>query len=704
MSLTLKTLVRTGVVSAVALLCCRGLVASQPSDIIRAEFESWIQHPNAANATVYNATDSAGNGMDCAKIIEDPNGGYIAVYHVLQGSGLFSVYLATSTDLVHWTYQANLGTQASQPTIQLLSNGGFLVLWEAVNSSGADNHIRFSYYSSRANLFAATTSQTFDAPQTLSTCAEGTPSIYSVTLSPDLANSVIDVGGHYNSACSVDQQQHGKLIDFTTWVTAPANAMNNAVKYFGVNGNIGERDAVNYRGYNFELIEGNPQNPVNWSDWGIYCYDFQTGNADQLAIKTAGGSTSFANPRITRLTAPNGQPAIVVTIFIPSQGAAAGEAGEMIYYQTYGYTTSDGDEPATLTSDFNRTGIYTNGSTFSSTGGFDGVGYAYSSYLFPGSLNTWQTPEFSVAAADANDVVSASGQTIALPAAEYGTLNLLGAAVNGAQPSQTFTVTYSDQSSVTFSQNMSDWCIPQNYTGETTALRMSYRDEYNGTENSGSTCGIYTYSLGLNPEKTLNSVTLPNNSNVEILAITPVAMSPTWVSLASAFNAAGIYIDGVTFSSSGGADGQGNAYSGDLLGLNQTWGNNTFSMGLPNSNNVVKAAGNVINLPSGQFSTLKMLATGVNGAQTSQVFTVTYSDNSTATFKQSLSDWHTSAGYTGESIAYAMDYRDTYSGSKNTATFNLYGYAFAINNAKIVKSITLPSNSDVVVSALTLAP
>jgi hypothetical protein len=211
---------------------------------------SWtavIQNVTTATASTYNATDSAGNGMDCAKIIQDPNGGYIAVYHVLQSTGLFNVYLATSTDLIHWTYRAILGTQASQPTIQFLSNGGFLVLWEAVNSSGANNHIRFNYYSSRANLLAGTTAQTFDAPQTLSTCAEGTPSIYSVTLSPNLANSVIDVGGHYNANCSIDAEQRGKLINFTTWVTAPATAINNAVAAFGVAGNIGDRDALNYR-------------------------------------------------------------------------------------------------------------------------------------------------------------------------------------------------------------------------------------------------------------------------------------------------------------------------------------------------------------------------------------------------------------------------------------------------------------------------
>lgn len=679
------------------------LYASQPSDSMRAEFESYIQNVTSATASTYNAEDSNGNGMDCAKIIQDPNGGYIAVYHVLQSSGLFSVYLATSTDLIHWTYQTVLGTGASQPTIQFLSNGGFLVLWEQVNSSGADNHIHFNYYSSRSNLFSATVAQSFDAPQTLSTCAEGTPSIYSVTLSPDIAHSVIDVGGHYYMNCDKDQEQHGKLINFSTWVTAPAAQINNAILYWGVAGNIGERDALNYRGYNFELIEGDLE-LGNWADWDIYCYDFQTGNSDKLSITTAGGSTSFANPRITRLIAPNGQPAIVTTIFIPSQGAASGEAGELIYYHTYGFSTSGGDEPATLTSSYSRTGIYTDGSTFGATGGLDDAGHAYSAYLLPEALNTWNTPEFSVASANSANSVTASGQTISLPSAEYGTLNLLATGVNANQPSQSFTVTYSDNSTSTLTQGFSSWFSPQNYTGETTALEMSYGNLYSGTKDTTNTYGIYTYALPLNPSKTLSSITLPNNNNVQILGMTPVPTDPVWVPLSSYYNATGIYIDGVTFGSTGGADSDGNAYSGNLLGLNQTWTNNTFLLGTPNYANVVKSAGKVISLPAGQFSTLKMLATGLNGAQTSQSFTVTYSDNSTSTFTQSMSDWHTSGGYSGESEQYTMSYRDTYSGGEDTATFYLYGYAFTLNNAKTVKSITLPSNSNVVVVAMTMVP
>ena len=108
-------------------------------------------------------------------------------------------------------------------------------------------------------------------------------------------------------------------------------------------------------------------------------------------------------------------------------------------------------------------------------------------------------------------------------------------------------------------------------------------------------------------------------------------------------------------------------------------------------------------LPAGKFSTLKLLATGVNGNQISQKFIVTYTDGSTTTFTQSLSDWCTPQSYTGESKAILMSYRDNSNGTRDTRAMTLYGYTFSLSNAKTVKSITLPSNRNVVVLAMNLS-
>jgi hypothetical protein len=109
-------------------------------------------------------------------------------------------------------------------------------------------------------------------------------------------------------------------------------------------------------------------------------------------------------------------------------------------------------------------------------------------------------------------------------------------------------------------------------------------------------------------------------------------------------------------------------------------------------------------LPAGQFSTLLMLATGVNGSQAGQTFAVTYSDGTSATFTQSLSDWFKPQNFASESEVVTMTRRNSNLGLPNNGPFYLYGYSFSLNNTKTVSSITLPGNSNVKVFALTLVP
>jgi hypothetical protein len=98
-----------------------------------------------------------------------------------------------------------------------------------------------------------------------------------------------------------------------------------------------------------------------------------------------------------------------------------------------------------------------------------------------------------------------------------------------------------------------------------------------------------------------------------------------------------------------------------------------------------------------------LLATGVNGNQVSQKFVVTYTDGSTTSFTQSLSDWCTPQNYTGESNAISMPYRDLSNGTRDTRTVMLYGYTLNLSAAKTVRSLTLPSNRNVVVMAIALS-
>ena len=169
------------------------------------------------------------------------------------------------------------------------------------------------------------------------------------------------------------------------------------------------------------------------------------------------------------------------------------------------------------------------------------------------------------------------------------------------------------------------------------------------------------------------------------------------------YNVNGIYTDNTTFSITGGLDGDGNAYSSNLLGTSVAWNGTTFTLGP--ANNPDAWSNTTITLPAGQFSTLVILAAAVNVTEdgTTQTFTVNYTDNSTTTLTQNFSDWYNPLGFNGESIVKSMAYRDTYTGGKDDRTFDLYGYSFAINPNKTVSSITLPATRDVVVLAAALS-
>src|SRR5262249_39357791 len=125
--------------------------------------------------------------------------------------------------------------------------------------------------------------------------------------------------------------------------------------------------------------------------------------------------------------------------------------------------------------------------------------------------------QFRLGPANAADVVDSA--TISLPSRPFSTLNMLAAAVNGNQASQTFTVTYTDGTSQSFTQSVSDWAHPQNFVGESIAVSMGHRDISDGTTQVRNV-NVYAYSFALNTGKTVKSVTLPNNRNVVVLAIT----------------------------------------------------------------------------------------------------------------------------------------------------------------------------------------
>ncbi len=452
------------------------------------------------------------------------------------------------------------------------------------------------------------------------------------------------------------------------------------------------------------------------------------------------------------------------------------------------------DVQVDLSDNYNLVGITSDGTK--TTGGLDGSGNTLSANLL-GTTQTVGGVPYVIGAAGASNVVQATGQTISVPAGQYAELDLLATGVNGNQVAQKFTIHYSDGTSATVTENISDWFTPQNYSGESTAVSMAYRNLSGGGKDS-RTFDVFGYRIALDDTKTIASITLPADKNVEVLAMTAIAAAPaptglqaaagtgneidlswtgstgtatgynvyrgtasggesatplnstplpasatgyqdttalpgntyyyvvravngpvvgpasletsftatasatTQVDLTGAYNAVGIAANGSTFS--GGLDGVGYALSSTLLGTSQTWNGQTFNVAAAGANNVVRATGQTVTLPAGQYSQIELLATAVDGNQVSQSFVVHYSDGSSQTITQSLSDWYSPQNYSGESTAVTMVYRNSAGGQTDNRDFYVYGYVFQVDNSKTVTSITLPANQHVDVVAIDAVP
>jgi alpha-mannosidase len=177
-----------------------------------------------------------------------------------------------------------------------------------------------------------------------------------------------------------------------------------------------------------------------------------------------------------------------------------------------------GTVPADLSTAFNVTAIYKDGSKFAPSASIDNDGNALSAEQ-AGSEQVGAGVIFKLGPANHPNAVT--GKTIALPVGKFGSLRLLAVAVNGSQEMQNFTINYADGTSTSFTQTLSDWSDAGNAKGESAAAEMGYRTMEDGAKDANP---FYThaYSFPLDAGKTVQSLSLPANRDVLVLGVTLV--------------------------------------------------------------------------------------------------------------------------------------------------------------------------------------
>lgn len=282
----------------------------------------------ASQLHTYQAKDEKGMSMDCLKVFQTEKGQYMGLYHGFH-NGVFSVHLARSTDLLSWKHVVKLDDHASQATIWIADDDSYLIAYEKALPNSC--WIRLRSYECLTKLSNGAFQDEYDIPRSLAPTAEGTPSFELVARRGNtLEHSEIRLRFHYYKDAHVDRLAQGTLRDFKAWDAQPLRQINAELISRGAHGNIGDRDRFEWKGESFYLQEVQFKRG-DWSSWRVFLCDAEGMPIKQLPVKTHSGSVAFCNPNITWVTDAEGERKLVVTLFLPSEGSAHGEAGELIY-------------------------------------------------------------------------------------------------------------------------------------------------------------------------------------------------------------------------------------------------------------------------------------------------------------------------------------------------------------------------------------
>jgi hypothetical protein len=317
------------------LSCLIACLVLAPSAGAAVPYREALEQVTKADGYRYTTRDHLGRSMDTLKILRRGSKGYLGVYHTFSG-GRFSVHVATSRNLVAWRHRATLAGNASQPTVAHGPGKGYLVAYEKDSGcKGGNNCLAFRRYDSARGLFSAKhRGRERRIERTFSKCAEGTPNFYGVT------SRSFEIGFHYFQDCRVDRQARGTYNLATgSWRPRTLPSTDRLLLAAGADpgGNIGDRDVVFYgpAGADRSIYEG--MTGPRSAGFGVWrCFAEEGGVITQLRVRTHGASTACANPTVTNATLPDGRAGLIVTYFIPVEGAGRNEAGTLVFWRAYG--------------------------------------------------------------------------------------------------------------------------------------------------------------------------------------------------------------------------------------------------------------------------------------------------------------------------------------------------------------------------------
>lgn len=310
---------------------------------------------------------------------------------------------------------------------------------------------------------------------------------------------------------------------------------------------------------------------------------------------------------------------------------------------------------------------------------------------------------------DGNDnAVICDKQTIPVTDSKYSSIRILLTSTTGdTTDHQTgkFRIVYEDGSFSEGRVTIAKWTSTDGdaLNDKPTVFTTTHLHSSSGDQ---STFGrIYSAYLIPTPGKVVSSIVLPDNNNLHVYAIT--MYKGVYVDLGKDFNE-----DIYSFDSripDGDCDGTGYTFSADILKQNYVYGELTYQLGIPFGygaftnlrNNAVKCKEQYVIVPKDKYASVKIAAFATNGDK-SVTFRINYTDGTYTDRSVTVSDWCTTS-FTGKTVLQSLYQRHSSTGDDFKETC-IFIYSLSATTTKTVETITLPDNSNVHITAMTLEP